>query len=134
MFWTIEVPDESVEVDLEEGEATLHLAGVCRVFDVFTLGNSFDPLHPMGLVSGLVKSLSIHWTGIKKKVSFSNGTTFRGNFIESVAAPISVTVTTPATKPPFTPAAQDGFEFTSDPKTTLTNFAQIGHENNGALF
>ena len=31
---------------------------------------------------------------------------------------------------PFTPTAQDGFEFVADPKSTVTNFAQIGHEHN----
>jgi hypothetical protein len=30
----------------------------------------------------------LSWTGLSKKVSFSNGKTFRGNFIQSVAAPI----------------------------------------------
>ena len=47
---------------------------------------------------------------------------------------ISVTVNTPSTNPPFTPAPQDGFEFVADPTTTVSHFAQIGHENNGSLF
>ena len=134
VFWTIEIPEGSVEVDLDEAEATLHLRNVCSVFDAFTVPNSRDNLHPLGLVSGAIESLSIHWTGISKKLSFSNGKTFRGDFIQSVAAPMSVRVTTPATKPPFTPAAQNGYEFVSDPKTTVTHFAQIGRENNGKLF
>ena len=134
LVWTIEIPEGSIDVDLNEGEATLHLQNVCRVFDAFTVPNSFDTHHPLGLVSAVIESLSIHWTGISKKLSFSNGKTFRGDFIQSVAAPINVTVSTPSSKPPFTPAPQDGFEFVSDPKTTVTNFAQIGHENNGALF
>jgi hypothetical protein len=45
-----------------------------------------------------------------------------------------VTVNTPATKPPFTPVSRDGFEFISDPSTTVTHWAQIGNENNGALY
>ena len=134
VFWTIEIPEGRVEVDLDEAEATLHLRNVCSVFDAFTVPNSRDNLHPLGLVSGAIESLSIHWTGISKKLSFSNGKTFRGDFIQSVAAPMSVRVTTPATKPPFTPAAQNGYEFVSDPKTTVTHFAQIGRENNGKLF
>jgi hypothetical protein len=133
-MWTIQIPEGSVKVDLNKGEATLQLEEVCRVFDAFTVPSSLNPVHPLGLVSALVRSLHIHWTGINRKLSFSNGTTFRGDFIESSAAPIAVTVTTPATKPPFTPSGQDGFEFISDPTTTVTHFAQIGHENNGALF
>ena len=134
LVWTIEIPGGSIDVDLDEGEATLRLHNACRVFDAFTVPNSFDTHHPLGLVSAVIESLSIHWTGVSKKLSFSNGKTFRGDFIQSVAAPINVTVSTPSSKPPFTPAPQDGFEFVSDPKTTVNNFAQIGHENNGALF
>jgi hypothetical protein len=133
-MWTIPIPEDSVEVDLNKGEATLQLDHICSVFDAFTVPSSLNPLHPLGLVSGVVQSLRIHWTGISRKWTFSNGKTFRGDFIQSSAAPIAVTMMTPATKPPFTPSAQDGFEFIADPKTTVTNFAQIGHENNGALF
>jgi hypothetical protein len=107
---------------------------VCSVFDAFTVPNSFDPLHALGFVGAVIRSLRIHWTGISKKWSFNNGSTFRGDFIQSGAAPIAVTVSTPATKSPFTPTVHDGFEFTSDPPTTVTHWAQIGHENNGALY
>jgi len=73
LLWTIEIPNGSVDVDLKEGEATLHLKNVCQVFDAFTVPSSLNPLHPLGLVSGMLESLSIHWTGISKKLSFSNG-------------------------------------------------------------
>jgi len=122
-----------VEVDLDSGEASLELQNVCSVFDAFTVPNSLNALHPLGLVSGAIKSLRIHWKGISNKRSFSNGATFRGNFVEN-SATISVTVNTPSTNPPFTPAPQDGFEFVADPTTTVSHFAQIGHENNGSLF
>jgi hypothetical protein len=132
-MWTVAIPDGAVEVDLNEGEASLELNNVCSVFDAFTVPNSLNSLHPLGLVGGAIKSLRIQWKGINKKRSFSNGTTFRGDFIEN-SATINVTVNTPSTKPPFTPAPQDGFEFIADPTTTVTNFAQIGHENNGSFF
>jgi len=71
---------------------------------------------------------------LNTKRSFSNATSrFTGDFIEN-SATIAVTTTTRTTKPPFTPTAQDGFHFIADPATTVSNFAQIGHENNGALF
>jgi hypothetical protein len=134
LFWTIPIPEDSVEVDLGAATAVLRLENVCEVFDAFTVPNSFNTLHPLGFVSGLVRSLRIQWSGITKLWTFDNGKNFRGSFIQSVEAPIEVTVTTPATKPPFTPSPQDGFAFTSDPKTTVTNWAQIGHEANGALY
>jgi len=132
-LWTIEIPEGSVDVDLDEGEAVLHLENVCRVFDAFSVPNSLNPLHPLGLVSGFLQSLRIQWKGITKKLSFSNGKTFKGDFIEN-SATIAVTVRTPHTKPPFTPTPQDGFQFVADPASTVSNFAQIGHESNGALF
>ena len=132
-LWTIEIPKGSVEVDLDEGEAILHLENVCRVFDAFTVPNSLNPLHPLGLVSAFLKSLRIQWKGITNMRSFNNGSTFAGDFVEN-SATIAVTVMTPETKPPFTPAPQDGFQFVADPASTVSNFAQIGRERNGALF
>jgi hypothetical protein len=134
VVWSTPIPEDSVEVDLDAGEAILQLTKVCSVFDAFTVPNSFDPLHALGFVGAVVRSLRIHWRGVAKIWTFDNGSTFRGDFIQSVAAPIAVTVETPATKPPFTPASKDGFEFTSDPMTTVIHFAQIGHENNGAVY
>jgi hypothetical protein len=132
-LWTIEIPRGSVEVDLDEGEAILHIENVCRVFDAFSVPNSLNPLHPLGLVSGFLESLRIQWKGITKKTFFSNGKDFRGNFVEN-SATIAVTVRTPETKPPFTPMPQNGFQFVADPMSTVSNFAQIGHVNNGVLF
>jgi len=123
-----------VEVDLDDGEATLHLQNVCNVFDAFTVANSLSPAHALGFVSATINSLRIHWKGITKKRSFSNAASrFAGDFVEN-SATIAVTTTTPPTKPPFTPAAQDGFQFVANPATTTSLFAQIGHERNGSLF
>ena len=118
---------------MDEGEAVLQIENVCRVFDAFTVANSLDPLHPLGLVSAFIKSLRIEWKGMTNKKSFNNGKTFRGDFVEN-SATIAVTVRTPETKPPFTPMTEDGFQFVADPASIVSNFAQIGHENNGALF
>jgi len=133
LLWTIEIPEGSVHVDLHAGEATLDLHNVCSLFDAFTVPNSLNPLHPLGLVSGFMKSLRIEWSGIKSMLSFNNHSTFRGDFVET-SARIELSINSPASKPPFTPAPEDGFEFEADPATTITNFAQIGHENNGSLF
>src|SRR5262249_10871184 len=134
LLWTIQISEDSVELDLNEGEAMFNLERVCKVFDAFKVPDSFDPVHALGFVGATINSLLIHWKGISTKRSFTNGSTCRGKFIEIVVATISVTTTMPATKPPFTPSPQDGFTFTSDPTTTVPNFAQIGQENNGALF
>jgi hypothetical protein len=122
--------------DLDAGSAVLDLHNICEVHDVFTIPNSFDVTHALGFVGAVVKSLRIEWSGvIQSFLNFSSSTEkFAGNFFRTSAATIAVTTSTPATNPPFTPSAQDGFEFVSDPATTVTNFAQIGMERNGLLF
>lgn len=135
MFWTIEIPDESVEIILEAGEAILQLRNVRSVFDAFTLANSVSIDRSLGLVGASINSLRIHWTGIQRMVSFSNATTgFAGDYVENSAVTIAVTMTTPSTTPPFTPTPQNAFRFVSDPATTVMNFAQLGRERNGTFF
>ena len=133
LLWTVDIPKGSVNIDLDRGEATLHLQNLCNLFDAFTVPNSLNPVHPLGLVSGFLRSLRIEWSGIKNVRSFNNGSTFRGHFLETSAS-IELVIGSPSTKPPFTPSSQDGFEFVADPATSETHFAQIGHESNGALF
>jgi hypothetical protein len=67
VMWTFPIPDGSVEVNLNTGEAVLKLESVCSVFDAFTVPNSFDPLHALGFVGAVLRSLRIHWSGISKK-------------------------------------------------------------------
>ena len=134
-MWTTEIPDGDIEIDLDRGEAVLHIENLCSIFDAFSVPNSFDPAHALGFVGAFLRSLRIHWSGIARMVRFSNPTTrFTGDYVENTSATIAVTVRTPPTRPPFTPAAKNGFQFIADPATTVTNFAQIGHERNGALF
>lgn len=135
LFWTIRVPHDSVKVDFDEGVAVLRLENACDVFDAFEVLNSFDITHALGFVGGIINSLRIRWSGVTRSVpGFSDPINhFAGDFLETSAA-IQVTATTPASQPPFTPTAQDGFRFIADPTTVIVNFAQIGKERNGAFF
>jgi hypothetical protein len=133
LLWTIAVPPGNVHVDLDAGEASLHINNQCELFDAFTVPNSLNQMHPLGLVSGFLRSMHVHWSGIKRVRSFNNHATFRGEFLET-SARLELKVKTPSTRPPFTPGAQDGFEFVADPATSDVHFAQIGHESNGGLF
>jgi hypothetical protein len=136
--WTTAVPDGSANVDLDEGEAVLHFNNLSTVFDAFTVPNSFDTGHPMGLVGAAIESLRIHWHGAPPVTPTPGDDTppstanFNGSFKETLAT-VELKIRTPATNPPFTPSHQDGFEFVADPTTTVTEFAQIGRERNGSL-
>lgn len=132
-MWTTKVPDGSAKVDLDEGEAILKLENLSTVFDAFTVPNSFNTGHPLGFVGGVIDSLRIHWHGPSTtEAAPPLGASFSGTF-KLTSANIELEIRTPATKPPFTPTPQDGFEFVADPTTTVTAFAQIGHERNGSL-
>jgi len=82
--------------------------------------------HP---VAAVIHSLRMTWSGIKRKTSFTSTDPqdhFAGDFIEN-STTIEVDVTT-------LPSTGHGFHFVSDPpSTTVTNFAQIGRERNGAF-
>lgn len=132
-MWTTEIPDGRAKVDLDTGNATFDFSKLDTVFDVFTVPNSFDTAHALGFVSATVARLRIKWSGIRKRYDNFERPSFRGTFRDSVAASIEVTVRTPAAEPPFTPTPQHGFEFTSDPGTAVTLFAQIGQERNGTF-
>ena len=115
---------------LGAGEAILQLTDF-PIFDAFTIPNSFDPAHTFGRVNSTINSLKVKWSGILSTTQFSStdpDDKFLGYFLEN-SATIEVTVTTPASD------SLDGFQFVSDPaSTTVSNFAQIGQESNGAFF
>ncbi len=128
LFWGVPYPVGSAKVDTDAGTAELLVHNVCSVFDVFTVPNSFDPKHAMGIFSAIINSMKIEWSGVTRSVlKFSDATNkFRGDFFEC-SATIAVSATTPKD-------TGHGFHFESDPAKTHTNFAQFGTEHNGVFF
>jgi len=114
-------------VDIAGGTAQLSVFNV-SVFDAFTIPNSFDPTHALGIFSAVINSMKIDWSGVTRSVvGFSDSTNkFRGDFYQC-SATIAVEATTP-------PETGHGFHFQSDPATTKTNFALFGTESNGVYF
>ena len=125
LFWTIPIPEDSIDIHLGKGAAVLEAANV-PLFDAFTVANSFSKAVPR--VPAAI-SLRIEWSGITKTLQFSDATDqFAGYFLEN-SATIEVTATTPPS------GALHGFLFVSDPaSTTISNFAQVGHDHNGSFF
>jgi hypothetical protein len=126
LFWTVPIPEDSIDVHLGAGEAVLEAANI-PLFDAFTVANSFSKVVPR--VSAVIDSLLIEWSGIKTTTQFSDSTDqFAGYFLEN-SATIEVTATTPAS------GALHGFRFVSNAGSTSTShFAQVGHDHNGAFF
>lgn len=118
-----------MRVDFDDAEAVLHIRNYCAL-DAFAVPNSLDASHPMGHpVAAVLNSFKITWSGVKRRTSFTSTDPqdhFTGDFIED-SAEIEVEVTT-------LPSTGHGFHFVSDPgSTTISHFAQIGRERNGAL-
>jgi hypothetical protein len=128
-FWTIPVPEDAGEVDLEDGTAEFHAENICAVFDAFTVPNSLSPDRSLGFVSGRIDSVDIKWSGVTKSFLGIHDAAnhFMGNFFQIGNVTIAVTATTPK-------STGHGFRFVSDPATTTVNYAQIGTERNGVYF
>jgi hypothetical protein len=123
------VPEGSGKVDLAAGSAELHAENICAVFDAFTVPNSVSPDRPLGFVSGRIDSVDIKWSGIIKSFIGVHDVVnhFAGDFFQIANVTIAVTAVTPV-------STGHGFQFVSDPASTVVNYAQIGSERNGVFF
>jgi hypothetical protein len=118
LFWVIRIPDESVEVDLDEAEASMDLDDV----DIEDYHDIVNAVHDGPSVSADV-SFRIRWSGVTKRVHVRDEKNeFVGDFIEDTAT-IGWSAHT------------EKFKFVSDPANTSTTlFAEIGHDRNGEFF
>ncbi len=129
VLWTTPLPPGTAKVDLAGGTASLKANHICSVFDAFKVSNSFNPARTLGFASGMINSLDLEWSNvIASFAGFSDpGNQFRGDFFQIGKVTIAVTATTPV-------STGHGFQFVSDPASTIVNFAQIGMESNGVFF
>jgi hypothetical protein len=136
VFWTTEIPENSVTFSMRREEASLHVRNVL-VFDVFTVPNSLNPHHAIPKVNAIINRMRINWSDTTAHRSHVDCVdAFRGEFFENRAT-IEVVATTPPTPASECPPrpARNGFRFVSDPaETTVSHFAQIGRERNGVFF
>jgi len=118
LFWTMAVPEDSVEVDFEKGRAKLRVERA-RVQDYGTLVNSLSggPSEPA------TASFEIHWAGRSPRQRVVNTAgEMEAQFIRN-----SATMEWSATTAKYT--------FMSQPaRTSASVFAEVGHERNGVFF
>ena len=129
LFWIIPVPNDSVEIDLEEARASLRLRDV-PIIDAHDLANALTnghgltspPILPIAPVPASV-SFDIEWSGVIAQANVTNeAQNFTGQFIETIA-----TIKWSAT--------QAGFDFMSEaPNPSRNVYSVIGHERNGFFF
>ena len=123
LFWTIQVPDHSVNVELDKGKAILQAIHV----PIFDWGNGQNSLFGGGPdpIPGSV-SCRVIWSGMKEQVDIHNTDHvfggFEGHFIRNKA------------QMEWTATVGD-YKFVSDPlETSSSSFAEIGSERNGSFF
>ena len=115
VFWTAAIDRGSVRVNLGNGSASLHVADL----DVEDYGNVVNALQDGPSVEASV-SFDVTWSSVEERVKIRNpDNDFGGEFIHNTA-----TLTWSAN--------EAGFTFTSNPLDS--DFAEIGHERNGAFF
>jgi len=123
LFWTIKLPEDSVEIEFGRGKASLQASDV----PIFDYGTSINALFGGGppAVPGLV-SFKVVWSGVGQRVHIRNTDPvyggFAGEFIRNTAKMEWI-------------ATVGDYEFVSDPLATSSSlFAEIGHERNGSFF
>ena len=129
VFWMVQVDDDAVEVDFDEGRARLRVRRL-EVFDDHDLANSLTlglglptpPIAPVFPVRATV-SFDVQWNGILNSAQFANNAQhFKGTFLSTVAT-IKWS------------AEEDGFTFESEtPEPTRNLISVLGREKNGVFF
>jgi hypothetical protein len=118
LLWTIRVPDDRVEVNVDDARASIHLSDV----DVGHYPSIPDALNGGSSVPAVV-SFHILWSGVKQRSHLhDNQKKFDAKLIMDTATM------------DWSAHTKD-FKFESDPANTSTTiFAAIGRERNGVFF
>ena len=116
LFWTIEIPEESIQVSLGKGRASMEADDVPILDDIYVDGQP---------TPGFV-SFTVVWSGANERLNIRNDDPvyggFTGTFIRNTA------------QMEWTATVGD-FTFVSAPLATSSSlFAEIGHERNGIFF
>ena len=119
LFWTTAVPPEDVDVDFDEGEASMRIRNI-EIMDFHDIPNALFGGGPAPVAATV--SLRVRWSGITEKVRITNADQgFTGKFIRNQAQMEWVATT-------------DKFTFVSQPASTSSSFfAELGHMRNGSF-
>lgn len=120
LFWTIEIPEESIKVNFGKGRASME----ARDVPILDYGSG-DPLFGDPISSGHV-SFKVTWSGVNERLKIRNDDPvyggYAGTFIRNNA------------QMEWTATVGD-FTFVSAAlATSSSSFAEIGHERNGIFF
>ena len=129
LFWTVPMHPSSLEVELEDGRASLHIADL-PITDAHDLANNLThghglinpPIPPVAPVPATV-SFDVEWSGVISRAEVVNEMqNFSGDFVKTGSTIKWSSV-------------QNGFSFESEsPNPARKIGAVIGRERNGVFF
>jgi hypothetical protein len=129
LFWTIPIEPNSLQIELEEGRASMHMVDV-PVPDTHDLANNLTnghgltnpPIAPIAPVPATV-SFDVKWSGVISRAAIVNeAQNFKGDFVKT-GSTIKWS------------AAQNGFFFESEEPNPARNVGAVfGSERNGVFF
>ncbi|MGH9688842.1 MAG: hypothetical protein ACRD5K_17310 [Candidatus Acidiferrales bacterium] len=129
MAWTVQIPEDSIDVNLEAGIASLRFRDM-PIKDYITLPNSFDL---GGLIPGspldAVMSLEIEWRGRVRDLGIYRSQTL--GFTDHLIEIDRVIVAASVTEDSCAPGSHTSFSFTTEPTSFVNTFSVIGKERNG---
>lgn len=124
LFWTLEIPKESVQVNPSAGRAEVQVSDY-PVYDYHDIPNAIFGGGPAPVAGGHV-SYKLAWSGVKERLNIKNTDPVYGGFAgEFVRGSAQMEWT----------ATSGDYHFVSAPmETSSSSFAELGHERNGIFF
>lgn len=123
MFWTVQVPHDSVDIALGDGRASFRL--MTETFDDHDLKSSLTKSFPAGFPQLANVTFDVEWSGVIDHQHVRNeAMNFEGDFFRTGS-----TIEWSASNP------SSGFQFTSEPANPAGVVgAVIGRERSGVFF
>ena len=123
LFWTVILPDHSVDVNPSKGRAVMNAVDV-PIFDYHDIPNAIFGGGPAP-VPGTV-SFTVAWSGVNERINLKNTDPIYGGFAgEFVRGNAQMEWT----------ATVGDYQFVSAPlETSSSVFAEVGKERNGIFF
>jgi hypothetical protein len=118
LFWTIQIPDDSVRVNPGAGSAIYRVKDL-QIADYGNFDNSFSG----GAGTPATVSFDVRWSGVEQRVNIKDPVArFGGEFVRGQA------------RMQWSAVAGD-YAYQSDPlDTSSSDFASLGTERNGSFF
>jgi hypothetical protein len=121
LFWTVAIPEDSVDSEFEDGSASLSL----KNFTIDDYGNVVNALSGGKEIATASLSVRIRWSGLRKKLHARQPglpTPFEARELQGVNSGATMTWS----------AVENGAHFSGDKNTA--DFAMLAREKNGVFF